>query len=175
MHKMLKKKVLPLWATLILIVAIPVSAYFAGQMATNTISASSAVVWNPYIWIKFIDAEPFPSNPTPGINETFGLTLTHNSSNQHWEGNFYMTWIINVTKTGGGISADSVDFYFDYTYGDIVEMNSTLLADGTLQFTCHSATWIHETWWTNEYNHFIVNFNDAGSYDVTIYAITRSP
>ncbi len=171
----------PLWATILLLVAIvPATAYIVGQMATNTLTVSATVVWDPYLWLEFDPGEPFPTNPSIGVEEPFGIIVTINETNRERAEDLFITYVINATKSGGGISTGSLDISADIN-GDIDAMNKNLLGDGTLQFTWDPLNINGNPWvWSDSYysissHGFILTFNEAGSYDFTVYAITRSP
>jgi len=172
----------PLWATILLLVtAIPVTAYIVGQLATNTLTASASVIWDPYFWIEFDPSEPFPANPSIGVEEPFGLVVTINETNRERDEDMFITYVINVTQSGGDISMSSLDISANIN-GNIDAMNKNLLADGTLQFTYDPLNlngnpwvWSHQSYYTISTHGFILTFNEAGDYDFTIYAITRMP
>ena len=172
----------PLWATILLLVTvIPVTAFIVGQVATNTITASATVAWAPYLWIDFDDSEPFPTSPSLGVNESFGIIVTINETNRVRNEELFITYVINVTNSGGSISTGSLNIFAD-VLGNIDAMSKTLLGDGTLQFTfdplnSNQNPWVWSTggYYSIDSHGFVLNFEEAGNYNFKIYAVTRGP
>jgi len=172
----------PLWATILLLVTIvPATAYIVGQMATNTVTASAAVMWEPYLWLEIDSSEPFPVSPRIDVNETFGIIVTINETNRVRNEELFITYVLNVTQSGDSISSGALDIFADIN-GNIDEMSKSLLGDGTLQFTFDPMNdiptpwvWSYSSYYSINSHGFILNFKESGNYNFEIYAVTRSP
>lgn len=180
--KNILKKSFPLWATIaLLLTVVPVTAYIIGQMATNTLTASAQVAWDPYLWIEFDPTEPFPTSPSVGVDDPFGIIVKINETSRERAEELFITYVINVTRTGDAITLGSMDIAADIN-GDVDIMNKNLLVDGTLQFTWDPTNtngnpwvWSYSSYYTIATHGFILTYNEPGSYDFTVYAVTRGP